>query len=144
MSGKNRPSETKECAKADRLNQLYGIGDLATEFDVTTRAIRFYESKGLLSPKRIGGSRAYTRDDRERLLLILRAKRLGFTLDSISAHLDLYDADTSQPQQLQELLEKVESTIANLNQKMSDLRQTLEELTEIHSRVQSSLRQKQS
>ncbi len=143
MNGKNKSCENKGCTQGDSLNQLYSIGDLASTFDVTTRAIRFYESKGLISPKRVGGSRAYTQGDRNRLHLILRAKRLGFTLDNIAEHLDLYDADTSQPQQLQELLNKVESSIAELNQKMDDLLRTLEELTEIHSRVQSSLRQQQ-
>ncbi|NIW86644.1 MAG: MerR family transcriptional regulator, partial [Gammaproteobacteria bacterium] len=74
------------------MNTVYSIGDLAREFDVTPRTIRFYEDQGLLSPARSGQNRVYTARDRTRLKLILRGKRLGFSLSEIRDILDLYDA----------------------------------------------------
>ncbi|MFQ5546624.1 MAG: MerR family DNA-binding transcriptional regulator, partial [Acidiferrobacterales bacterium] len=79
----------------------YTIGELAQEFDVTTRAIRFYEDQGLLSPTRNGQARIYTARDRVRLKLVLRGKRLGFSLGEVGKMLDLYDADPSEVGQLQ-------------------------------------------
>jgi DNA-binding transcriptional MerR regulator len=71
----------------DDTNRQFTIGELATEFGVTTRTIRFYESKGLISPARRGVARAYSRRDRARLKLILRGKNLGFSLEAIAAYL---------------------------------------------------------
>ena len=89
-------------------DRLYTIGELAGEFDVTTRTIRFYESKGLISPARRGVARAYSRRDRARLKLILRGKNLGFSLEEIAEYLKLYDADPAQMAQTQMLLSGVE------------------------------------
>ncbi|WEJ32966.1 MerR family DNA-binding protein [Devosia sp. SD17-2] len=108
---------------------LYSIADLAREFDISTRAIRFYESKGLLSPERLGATRIFRRRDRARLILILRGKRLGFSLREISDYLGLYDADRNQ--QVTMLAEKVDERLEILEQQLSDLQTTIAELKEI-------------
>ena len=117
----------------------YSIGDLADELGVTTRAIRFYEAKGLLAPERKGIARAYTRRDRARLMLILRGKNLGFSLEDIKAYLELYDADPSRLAQLKLLEQKIEAHIEQLNRKRADLDRTLKELKEIRSAVAAQL-----
>lgn len=109
----------------------YSIGDLAAEFAISTRAIRFYEAKGLIAPKRVGTSRVYSRRDRARLILILRGKRLGFSLEGIAEYLNLYDADPHQVTQTRHLLQRVESAVAELEQKRQDIEKTLGELREI-------------
>jgi DNA-binding transcriptional MerR regulator len=119
--------------------RLYTIGELACELEVTTRAIRFYEAKGLLAPSRRGVARAYTRRDRARLKLILRGKNLGFTLDEIAQYLKLYDADPTQIAQTQLLLTRVETAIDDLQTKRADLDRTLKELKEIRAQCQSHL-----
>ena len=77
---------------------LFAIADLSQEFGISTRAIRFYEAKGLLNPERVGGTRVFRRRDRARLILILRGKRLGFSLRDISDYLSLYDAQSQTAQ----------------------------------------------
>lgn len=119
--------------------RLYTIGELAGELDVTTRAIRFYEAKGLIAPARRGVARSYTRRDRARLKLILRGKNLGFTLDEIAQYLKLYDADPTQVAQTQLLLTRVETAIEDLQAKRADLDRTLKELKEIRTQCQSHL-----
>jgi DNA-binding transcriptional MerR regulator len=95
------------------------------------RAIRFYESKGLLEPQRAGANRVYTHRDRGRLLLVLRGKRLGFSLAEIKQYLDLYDAEPTHRTQLQHLLTSTRHRIAELEQQRRDLELTLAELREI-------------
>ena len=82
------------------LRDLYSVNQLAEEIGVTPRTIRFYEAKGLVAPQRAGNARVFTRRDRARLLLVLRGKRLGFSLDEIREYLDLYDSDRSQVSQV--------------------------------------------
>jgi DNA-binding transcriptional MerR regulator len=112
---------------------LLSIGDLASEFAISTRTIRFYEMKGLIAPRRVGANRIYTRRDRARLILILRGKRLGFSLEEIAQYLDLYDADPHQLAQTRLLLQKVETATAELEQKREDIEKTLNELGEIRA-----------
>ena len=119
---------------------LFSIADLAREFGISTRAIRFYESKGLLAPERVGGTRVFRRRDRARLILILRGKRLGFSLRDISEYLSLYDA-RSQTAQVSMLLELVDRRLAMLHQQMADLNTTLAELTEIRKLAAERLAQ---
>ena len=107
----------------------FAISDLAREFGISTRAIRFYESKGLLSPERLGATRIFRRRDRARLILILRGKRLGFSLREISDYLGLYDADRNQ--QVTMLAEKVDERLEILEQQLFDLQTTIAELKEI-------------
>lgn len=118
------PSDTNDEA-------LYSIGDLASEFAISTRAIRFYEIKGLINPRRVGANRVYTKRDRARLQLILRGKRLGFSLDEVAEYLNLYDADPNQMAQTRMLLQKVETAITDLEQKRLDIQNTLSELEDL-------------
>jgi DNA-binding transcriptional MerR regulator len=110
---------------------LYSVTELANELGMTPRAIRFYETKGLIKPRRAGTTRVYNHRDRARLQLILRGKRLGFTLADIKEYLDLYDLDPSQEKQVQLLLEKVTRRIDELEQQREDLETTLIELAEM-------------
>ena len=108
---------------------LFAIADLSKEFGISTRAIRFYEAKGLLSPERVGATRIFRRRDRARLILILRGKRLGFSLRDISDYLSLYDANRTQ--QVHLLIGKVEERLASLERQRDDLETTISELREI-------------
>ena len=110
---------------------LFAIADLAREFGISTRAIRFYETKGLLTPERVGSTRVFRRRDRARLILILRGKRLGFSLRDISDYLSLYDADRTQRAQVNLLVEMVDERMLMLELQLGDLQTTLGELREI-------------
>jgi DNA-binding transcriptional MerR regulator len=123
-------------------DRLYAIGELAGEFEVTTRTIRFYESKGLIAPARRGVARAYSRRDRARLKLILRGKNLGFSLEVIAEYLKLYDADPAQIAQTQMLLGRVDQAIEELQAKRADLDRTLKELKDIRGQCVEHLTKK--
>jgi DNA-binding transcriptional MerR regulator len=127
-------------AAAPDESRLFTIGELAAEFAVTTRTIRFYESKGLISPARRGVARTYSRRDRARLKLILRGKNLGFSLEAIGEYLKLYDADPAHIAQTQMLLSSVEEAIQDLQTKRADLDRTLKELKEIRAQCTEHLR----
>ncbi|MFM9940365.1 MAG: MerR family transcriptional regulator [Hyphomicrobiaceae bacterium] len=117
----------------------YAIGELARELEVTTRTIRFYESKGLIAPQRKGVARIYSRRDRARLILILRGTNLGFSLDDIKAFLELYDADPTHAAQLRMLRAKLDEHIAILKKKRSDIDRTLKEMIEIRAMAVADL-----
>ena len=121
---------------------MYSIGDLAAEFAVSPRAIRFYEDHGLLAPARVGNNRVYTARERARLKLILRGKRLGFALADIKELLDLYDVDTSHETQLRTALKKGRARIAELEQQLAEITVTLQELRDLEAVVEDLLRQK--
>jgi len=112
-------------------NDMLTVTELARELGITPRAIRFYETKGLLNPRRAGTTRIYTHRERGRLQLILRGKRLGFSLTDIGDYLDLYDADPTQHDQIMMLLDKVNTRIAALEVQKTDLDATLEELASV-------------
>ena len=112
--------------------RLYGIAELAGEFGITARAIRFYEAKGLLAPPRVNGGRVYTRRERARLKLILRAKSIGFSLAEIKQFLDLYgDRGEGRPQQISYVADRTSALIEELERKQADVAATLEELKNI-------------
>lgn len=117
------------------MDKLYSISELSKELGVTPRTIRFYEEQGLVLPQRVGTNRIYTSRDRGRLILILRGKRLGFTLKDIREYLDLYDADPTQREQIDALLAKVRQRIHELDEQFETLRVTLKELREIEQMV---------
>ena len=119
----------------------FSISELAREFDITTRSIRFYEDQGLLNPAREGQTRIYSKQDRVRLKLTLRGKRLGFSLAEIRELFDLYDADKSSRTQLQTLLGLVEEKRETLQQQMEDIRMVLLELDAAEQRCQQALSQ---
>ncbi len=104
---------------------------LAAELGVTPRTIRFYEDKGLVTPRRAGVTRVYTARDRARMVLIMRGKRLGFSLRDIGEFLDLYDADPRQLAQMRQLRGAVRARIDELEQQLVALDLTLGELREI-------------
>jgi DNA-binding transcriptional MerR regulator len=110
--------------------ELFAIADLGREFGISTRAIRFYEAKGLLNPERVGGTRVFRRRDRARLILILRGKRLGFSLRDISDYLSLYDTH-SHSAQVSLLVEMVDQRLELLEGQLADLQTTIAELREI-------------
>lgn len=113
------------------LSRLFSITELAQELGVTPRAIRFYEAKGLIEPQRAGSTRVYTHRDRARLQIILRGKRLGFSLARVQEYLGLYDADPTHRVQLEHLLGGARQRIAELESQRQDLELTIEELREI-------------
>lgn len=134
-----RAAPTPAVPEEDR---LYTIGELAAELGITTRTIRFYESKGLIAPARRGVARSYSRRDRARLKLILRGKNLGFSLEAIAEYLKLYDADPAHIAQTQMLLNGVEEAIDSLQTKRADLDRTLKELRDIRVQCVEHLKRK--
>ena len=104
------------------------IGELAREFDLTTRAIRFYEDCGLITPQRIGRNRVYTARDRTRLKLTLRGKRLGLTLAEVKELVDMYESPRDTLPQLKKFLVVLAAHRAQLEQQMADLHVTLDEV----------------
>lgn len=123
-----------------RADKLYSVAELAKELDITTRTLRFYEDRGLISPQRVGTARIYSRRDRARMIIILRGKRLGFTLREIKDYLDLYDIDHSQAEQLHLLIQAVGERIKRLEQQRQALEETLGELNDILAQAQSALK----
>ena len=113
--------------------ELYSVTELAEDLGVTARALRLYEDKGLIEPRRIGNTRVYTHRDRGRLALILRGKRLGFSLREIREWLELYEAGPGQRQrqQMEALLAKAGERIAALEQQRKDIDATIAELRDI-------------
>jgi DNA-binding transcriptional MerR regulator len=108
--------------------QVFTISELAKEFDLTTRAIRFYEDCGLLSPQRSGRNRVYTMRDRTRLKLTLRGKRLGLTLAEVKELVDMYESPRDTQPQLKKFLVVLAAHRAQLEQQMADLSITLDEV----------------
>ena len=109
----------------------YTISDLAAEFDVTTRTIRFYEAEGLMAPARDGQRRIFSPRDRTRLKLILRGKRIGFTLAEIREIIDMYDAAPGEAGQLRHLVDRIATQRAELEARRAVIDGTLRDLDEV-------------
>jgi DNA-binding transcriptional MerR regulator len=118
----------------------FSISELAREFDVTPRAIRFYEDQGLLAPRRVGQRRIYTPRDRTRLKLTLRGKRLGLTLSEIRELIDMYEPGRDERPQLKRFLAVLESHKSSLLQQRADIEAQLSELQAFETRVKKQLR----
>lgn len=116
------------------MKEFYSISDLAREFDITTRTIRFYEDQKLIAPLRQGTRRLFRPRDRTRLKLILRGKRLGFGLSEISEIVDLYDAEPGEVGQLRLLISKISERRKLLHQQMQDIKATLDDLAAVEDR----------
>ncbi|MGD1886767.1 MAG: MerR family DNA-binding transcriptional regulator [Cohaesibacteraceae bacterium] len=121
----------------------YTIGELAKEFDLTLRTLRFYEDKGLLRPRRKGMQRLYSRRDRARLKLIVMGKRVGFSLHEIGEMLDLYDLKDGQPGQLETARTRFQEQIALLEKQKQDIEQAIVELQRTVEVVTGMLKEKQ-
>ena len=120
----------------------FSISELAREFDVTPRAIRFYEDQGLLAPRRVGQRRIYTPRDRTRLKLTLRGKRLGLTLSDIRELIDMYEPGRDARPQLQRFLAVLEAHKSSLLQQRADIEAQLSELQAFENRVKKQLRRR--
>ncbi|WP_350278531.1 MerR family DNA-binding transcriptional regulator [Kribbella sp. HUAS MG21] len=119
--------------------ETWSIAELAAEYDVTLRTIRFYEDRGLLTPERRGTQRVYHPRDKVRLGLILRGKRLGFSLDEIAKIVDMYDAEPGEEGQLTYLLDQITTRRAELEQRRRDIDETLQDLAEVEARCHADL-----
>lgn len=119
--------------------RIWTITELADEFGVTLRTIRFYEEQGLLAPERRGTQRIFHAGDRVRLGLVLRGKRLGFPLDEIKKIVGMYDAEPGEEGQLRYLLDQIASRRAELEQRRRDIDQTLAELDDVERRCRTDL-----
>ena len=118
----------------------FSISELAREFEITPRAIRFYEDQGLLAPRRDGQRRIYTPRDRTRLKLTLRGKRLGLTLSEIRELIDMYEPGRDQRPQLERFLAVLESHKASLLQQRADIEVQLEEIQGFEKKIRKRLR----
>lgn len=122
----------------------FSIRDLADEFQITTRTIRFYEDKGLITPERSGQRRIFSKRDRARLKLILRGKRLGFTLDEITQLVSLYETPEDKVPQLQHYLKTLSQHKAMLLEQRSDIEKTLIDLEKAEAEGQTALKAAES
>ncbi len=118
---------------------FYSVTQLAAELGVTVRTLHFYEAQGLIAPRRAGNTRVYTQRDRARMILILRGKRLGFSIREIREYLELYDVDPTHEEQLKALLKTVHSRIHRLEEQRVALDQTLAELRSIEEQTVAAL-----
>lgn len=116
------------------------VTQLAADLGITARTLRFYEGKGLITPNRVGTTRVYTARDRARMVLILRGKRLGFSLKEIAEYLDLYDVDPAHRVQNEKLLKLVKIRIQKLEQQQASLEEMLAELYEYKKHAESVLK----
>jgi DNA-binding transcriptional MerR regulator len=128
--GENKPQK----------GDLRAIQDVADELGISTRTLRFYEDKGLIEPQRVGTMRVYTRREVTRMRLILRGKRVGFSLRVIGDFLDLYDADPQHIEQMRRLSVTVRERIDHLIEQKSAIDQTVEELRVIEAEAQDRIR----
>jgi DNA-binding transcriptional MerR regulator len=119
--------------------RLFTVTELAKELGMTARAIRFYEDKGLITPPRAGTTRVYSARDRARMILILRGKRLGFSLSTIREYLDLYDTDITHRAQLELLLGSVTKRREQLLEQRQAIDEALSELADITAQTEAAL-----
>ena len=117
----------------------FSISELAREFDITTRTIRFYEEKGFLQPRRNGSQRIYSPADRTRLRLILRGKRIGLSLDESAEIINLYGSPGNNHKQLERLIERVQDKRTELERQQQDLEAMLTELAAVERNCREAL-----
>ena len=123
------------------MNKTYSISDLAEEFSITPRTIRFYEEKGYLNPKRQGTRRIYSPPDRTRLRLILRGKRLGLSLGETAELIKMYGTQSGNRKQLEKFILRISEKRAELERKQRDLEVVLKDLQGVEDKCQDALAQ---
>ena len=119
--------------------RTYNISELAREFEVTTRTIRHYEDIGLLNPSRVGQARIYSSADRTKLRLILRGKRLGFSLQESRQLVDMYDPKRGNIEQLQKLIERIQLQRQRLQAQLEDIAKMMQELDDAEQGCRKAL-----
>jgi DNA-binding transcriptional MerR regulator len=134
-----RSSPRSKAAAAPKDARTFTITELAQEFDITPRAIRFYEDVGLLTPARAGRNRVYTHRDRTRLKLTLRGKRLGLSLQEVKQLVDMYESPADTAQQLQAFLGVLHEHRQQLEQQLDDIQVTLAEIAQHEDRCRTLL-----
>ena len=125
------------------MSNQYSIRELSQEFDVTTRTLRFYEEKGLLSPTRSGQNRAYSAADRARLILILRGKTLGLSLEQSTDLIAMYDPASNNKRQLETLIEKIQSRRHQLEVQKHELERMIVDLETWEERTSTAMENKE-
>ena len=133
--------EQKRAWQRNGDDKVYTVGELASEHDVSTRSLRFYEEQGLLNPLRRGRTRFFTQKDRVRLKLVLRGKRLGFSLAEIKEIVLMYDAEPGETGQLKLLINTIAEKRDILEQRQRDLDITLREMQDVEAKCLAQLRQ---
>ena len=126
------------------MNRSYSISDLASEFDVTPRTLRFYEEKGLLEPTRSGQNRRYSGTDRTRLILVLRGKTLGLSLQESAELIGMYDPSSNNKAQLSRLIEKIQTRKAQLVAQKLELEQMIDDLDAWEQRSRKSMQSRKA
>ena len=121
------------------MTSTYSISELAREFDITPRTIRFYEDQGLIAPTRNGQHRIYSSRDRVRLRLILRGKRLGFSLAESRELIDLYDPESCNRRQLETMVQRIRESRLRLNQQLKDIKAIQKELNTAEAKCKEAL-----
>ncbi|MGJ4857485.1 MerR family DNA-binding transcriptional regulator [Labrys sp. KB_33_2] len=135
--------EAADLRKGGQRKEQFTIHELVTEFEVTSRTLRFYEEKDLLTPTRRGQERIYSRRDRARLKLVLMGKSVGFSLEEVKSMLDLYDLGDGQATQLRVALERFEEKLAELDRRRRDIDHAYAELSHARDTVRSRLARQQ-
>ena len=126
------------------MNRSYSISDLASEFDVTPRTLRFYEEKGLLEPTRSGQNRRYSGTDRTRLILVLRGKTLGLSLQESAELIGMYDPSSDNKAQLSRLIEKIQARKTQLVAQKLELEQMIDDLDAWEQRSRKSMQSRKA
>ena len=126
------------------MNRSYSISDLASEFDVTPRTLRFYEEKGLLEPTRSGQNRRYSGTDRTRLILVLRGKTLGLSLQESAELIGMYDPSSNNKAQLSRLIEKIQARKTQLMAQKLELEQMIDDLDAWEQRSRKSMQSRKA
>jgi DNA-binding transcriptional MerR regulator len=145
MTSKTEPIPGKETLVQNMVKpettaeELFRIGEIANEFDVTLRTLRFYEDKGLIAPKRVGSSRLYGRRERARLRLIILGREIGFSLEDIREMLDLYEPNAGNKAQLRLALEKAGEQLQRLNDQKRAVEEGIARLNDAVNIVKSQL-----
>ncbi|MEW9808705.1 MerR family transcriptional regulator [Mesorhizobium marinum] len=137
QAGAAAPANDAVVPEADE--EYARIGEMAKMFDVTLRTLRFYEDKGLLSPKRDGSTRLYTRRDRARLKLILLGRKIGFSLRDVKQIMDLYDPSGANTKQLRLTMDKSEKQLARLQKQRAAIDDAIAELSDMMTAVRRML-----